>query len=190
MESCVIYLVDGLELELRQWMGQPPALSETVARSLLEKSTADGQLLCKIVYKQLELRYSNRPRKRKPSQENWRWEQQIHLVDNNSSAEVNLEKRLIRSSNPNWANAIPTASGLFDDGGRKANIDLAVRNGKTAAFIELKWDSNHPVYAAVEIIGYAMAWVQARVHAESMGCLLYTSPSPRDRQKSRMPSSA
>ena len=26
--------------------------------------------------------------------------------------------------------------------------------------------------------------------AESLGCLLYTSPSPRDRQKSRMPSSA
>ena len=25
---------------------------------------------------------------------------------------------------------------------------------------------------------------------EAMGCLLYTSPSPRDRQKSRMPSSA
>ena len=24
----------------------------------------------------------------------------------------------------------------------------------------------------------------------TMGCLLYTSPSPRDRQKSRMPSSA
>ena len=26
--------------------------------------------------------------------------------------------------------------------------------------------------------------------AESIACLLYTSPSPRDRQKSRMPSSA
>ena len=26
--------------------------------------------------------------------------------------------------------------------------------------------------------------------AKDMGCLLYTSPSPRDRQKSRMPSSA
>ena len=25
---------------------------------------------------------------------------------------------------------------------------------------------------------------------EALGCLLYTSPSPRDRQKSRMPSSA
>ena len=27
-------------------------------------------------------------------------------------------------------------------------------------------------------------------HAGDMGCLLYTSPSPRDRQKTRMPSSA
>ena len=27
-------------------------------------------------------------------------------------------------------------------------------------------------------------------HAEILVCLLYTSPSPRDRQKSRMPSSA
>ena len=30
----------------------------------------------------------------------------------------------------------------------------------------------------------------AKEGAESVGCLLYTSPSPRDRQKSRMPSSA
>ena len=28
------------------------------------------------------------------------------------------------------------------------------------------------------------------VEADLRGCLLYTSPSPRDRQKSRMPSSA
>ena len=31
-------------------------------------------------------------------------------------------------------------------------------------------------------VGDAVRWV--------LGCLLYTSPSPRDRQKSRMPSSA
>ena len=31
-----------------------------------------------------------------------------------------------------------------------------------------------------QVIGYAGCWI----------CLLYTSPSPRDRQKSRMPSSA
>ena len=32
-------------------------------------------------------------------------------------------------------------------------------------------------------------WVVQRVHG-GVVCLLYTSPSPRDRQKSRMPSSA
>ena len=32
--------------------------------------------------------------------------------------------------------------------------------------------------------------LQATSHLMSSGCLLYTSPSPRDRQKSRMPSSA
>ena len=32
--------------------------------------------------------------------------------------------------------------------------------------------------------------MQKQKHAEPTGCLLYTSPSPRDRQKSRMPSSA
>ena len=31
---------------------------------------------------------------------------------------------------------------------------------------------------------------QVRILQEQMACLLYTSPSPRDRQKSRMPSSA
>ena len=30
----------------------------------------------------------------------------------------------------------------------------------------------------------------ATLHAQTVSCLLYTSPSPRDRQKSRMPSSA
>ena len=32
--------------------------------------------------------------------------------------------------------------------------------------------------------------IKAQGKAEEEGCLLYTSPSPRDRQKSRMPSSA
>ena len=45
---------------------------------------------------------------------------------------------------------------------------------------------------------YATAWAQSlrdipifgTTHADHNTCLLYTSPSPRDRQKSRMPSSA
>ena len=34
------------------------------------------------------------------------------------------------------------------------------------------------------------AWVDCCSYLLIIGCLLYTSPSPRDRQKSRMPSSA
>ena len=164
----MIYLVDDLELELRRWMGQPPALSKSAAISLLKKTSINGQLLCELVYNQLELRYLSRLRQKPPSAKNWRWEPQLHLDEKNTSAELNLEKRLIRQCDSDWTNAIPTASGLFDDGGRKANIDLAVREGKTGAFMELKWNSNHPVYAAIEMIGYAMSWIQARVRAESM----------------------
>ena len=47
------------------------------------------------------------------------------------------------------------------------------------------------VYAPEKRPGF-VAWVTAFPYGDgSIGiCLLYTSPSPRDRQKSRMPSSA
>ena len=37
---------------------------------------------------------------------------------------------------------------------------------------------------------YRGAWGAAKARTMNMDCLLYTSPSPRDRQRSRMPSSA
>ena len=51
-------------------------------------------------------------------------------------------------------------------------------------------------YKAMEVIAYSpQEWVEnvTKVRAQkaiNSICLLYTSPSPRDRQKSRMPSSA
>ena len=39
--------------------------------------------------------------------------------------------------------------------------------------------------------GYCQTWLAVRIdNGHFRDCLLYTSPSPRDRQKSRMPSSA
>ena len=37
---------------------------------------------------------------------------------------------------------------------------------------------------------YQLSWRQASAKEESLICLLYTSPSPRDKRLSRMPSSA
>ena len=44
---------------------------------------------------------------------------------------------------------------------------------------------------AIEMAGvFRFRYVLNRMHAAAMGCLLYTSPSPRDLARSRMPSSA
>ena len=48
-----------------------------------------------------------------------------------------------------------------------------------------------PPTAEALIYGMSLRRPPALVHASALtSCLLYTSPSPRDRQKSRMPSSA
>ena len=43
---------------------------------------------------------------------------------------------------------------------------------------------------AMDLVASAQNIIVAMMHTNRIGCLLYTSPSPRDRQKSRMPSSA
>ena len=49
-----------------------------------------------------------------------------------------------------------------------------------------------PKYKEVKnlVTKHRLSTVCEESHCPNIGCLLYTSPSPRDRQKSRMPSSA
>ena len=42
----------------------------------------------------------------------------------------------------------------------------------------------------LKVFNTAISNVRPNIEVRSRSCLLYTSPSPRDRQKSRMPSSA
>ena len=70
------------------------------------------------------------------------------------------------------------------------NIDQAGRLVTHSLVINSKWLSKQGVYAqgfaddgVAVVIGYFLTTLCEI-------CLLYTSPSPRDRQKSRMPSSA
>lgn len=167
----MIFLLAGGDWWLKGWLGVSSLDTVAEGGMVLAAPHFDGRLLCELVYANLERRWRGRTRTddRFPSSENWRWRRIPTLSEGNPSAEVSLEKLLIRTADDAWANAVPTASGLFDDGGRKANVDLAHRSGTRIAFVELKWASNHPVYAAFEVVGYALAWAQARLRAEEMG---------------------
>ena len=63
--------------------------------------------------------------------------------------------------------------------GKKITIDSATMMNKGLEVIEAQWLFNMPT-EKIKIV----------VHPQSIICLLYTSPSPRDRTRSRMPSSA
>ena len=68
----------------------------------------------------------------------------------------------------NWQRAKMTALGLPDFGPVQNNISFNEKRGVTRGIHAEPWDK----YISIAT------------------CLLYTSPSPRDRQKPRMPSSA
>ena len=74
----------------------------------------------------------------------------------------------------------------------RAKVNLTLHVG--AAIQDEKWTGYHPVESLVVFadFGDELSFTSAKQsRVEYRGpCLLYTSPSPRDRQKSRMPSSA
>ena len=47
-----------------------------------------------------------------------------------------------------------------------------------------------PIYFTIIAVGVGIGAATNAMIGNSIGCLLYTSPSPRDRTRSRMPSSA
>lgn len=103
------------------------------------------------------------------SRENWRWRvPQLGISAHNTSAEVVLERAIVnaceRNGRTDWSNQVPVASGLagFSSERRRA-IDLVHEKAPGHfQFIELKIASDTPLFAAVEIIGYACLWLLAR----------------------------
>ena len=62
-----------------------------------------------------------------------------------------------------------------------------IANASIAAF---KCFPNHPIYCASKAALVALVKQIALDYGPEIRCLLYTSPSPRDKRQSRMPSSA
>ena len=75
---------------------------------------------------------------------------------------------------------------------KQKKIVLAYSGGLDTSII-LKWlqeNYNAEVIAYTADIGQNLDRKKIANNAKKLGCLLYTSPSPRDRSLSRMPSSA
>jgi hypothetical protein len=112
---------------------------------------------------------------------NWLW-RSSDTGHSDDSAEVRLEREIASKGGTDWSFQMSTMSGVFDSTshGRRA-IDLVHRiSPDEYALIELKVNSNNPVYAAFEILGYALAYCQARRHAD-----VHSQPSDRDVLRAR-----
>ena len=113
---------------------------------------------------------------RSPSKSNWQPRRQTYLNPENKSPEVLLERAIAilgrREILGGWYNQIPVASGLVDDrADKRAAIDLLLLEDGRAEFVELKWESDSPVFAAFEILLYGLAYLFARVNRKTLGYL-------------------
>ncbi len=124
-----------------------------------------GQRLIEDLYSRISKNWSGGPCR---GRENWRFKKQLKMTETNPSEEVTLERTIARITDDNWVNQVPIASGI--DGTRGShNVDLIHRSGAKFSFIELKVESNHPLFAAFEIVEYGMVYVFSRIHASKLG---------------------
>lgn len=106
-------------------------------------------------------------RPRSASNQLWRSAREAKISDHNRSLEKMLEKSVAvlatQGHMPGWFNQCPVATGVVDpyaDGGRR--VDLVNLTGDTLRLIELKWHSDTPVSAFLEVLEYGLAYLLAR----------------------------
>ncbi len=147
------------------------ALYLDISKSLKQKSTCINlkpspdfsdriEKLLVSLFAQLENNWAGRI----PSSMNWKIRKKTNLNPINQSPEILLERAIAilseRDFISDWYNQLPIASGLIDEkSDKRAAIDLVISKEKYAEFIELKWESDTPIYAAFEIIRYALAFL-------------------------------
>ncbi len=140
----------------------------SVSRGLSVPGEVDGDFLALVsrLYGQIESNYTGRL----PSRENWRSKRVTTLSDHNKSPEVLLERAVAMLGEaetlPGWLNQVPVASGLVDGRhDKRAALDLVKLDDDTACFVELKWESDTPAYAAFEVLRYGLVYLFSHVNA-------------------------
>ncbi|HEU5098341.1 MAG TPA: hypothetical protein VFU22_04950 [Roseiflexaceae bacterium] len=106
-----------------------------------------------------------------PSRQNWRFERRLAIAEANDSPEVQLERALAAALGDEWANQVPTASGLTGPhNDRHRHIDLVHRSAPGVyTFYELKVASNTPLYAAMELLVRGLLYIFTCQHLAALG---------------------
>lgn len=98
------------------------------------------------------------------SDKNWTWRAE-NTKEGDGSKEVALERKIFSlGGRQRWTYQMPTSSGLEGSwAGKRRSIDLVHTTGQGQyTLVELKCDSDHPLYAAFEVLGYGLAYLYAR----------------------------
>lgn len=126
-------------------------------------SDAEGHEVAMGVFREIRSQFASvRPGEGKgPSPENWRKKPHGDLRNTPKNSEVGLERRLVAArERSDWWNQVPVAWKLGL--GRRCSIDLIHERDNGYDFVELKFRSDNPIYAAVEILQYGFVWLLSR----------------------------
>ncbi len=129
----------------------------------------DGESLIRDMLAQIRANWDQRNSR---SKENWRWEKKPDHDPKNCSLEVKLERKIVKSTDADWVNQVPIASGLTASAGGRRAIDLVHRCGDGwYEFIELKVNgrAGTPLFAAMEILQYGALYMFSRENAQALG---------------------
>lgn len=165
-------IFDGMDAVIASFfgLGEGQHLKQrSVSRGLDDPGSADRDFaaLVSTLYDRIESNHAGRL----PSQENWRSKRVTTLSDHNESPEVLPERAVAMLGGagklPGWLNQVPVASGLINDRlDKRAALDLVKLDDDAARFVELKWGSDTPAYAAFEVLRYGLVYLFSRVKME------------------------
>jgi hypothetical protein len=144
------------------WRGTPPRFGHLATLLQLSQRApefADGNLVDQLFRSSQSIwEAATNDQRVCRSRANWRSEKRLEYRDDNPSLEVVLERVIAQLTDDNWWNQVPVDSGLLDSQGRR-KIDLVHREEEAFSIYELKWNSNNPLSAAIQVVQYGAAYL-------------------------------
>ena len=153
--------------------------TKTAALMLVAEAsgTFDGEDFVQSLFELLHQNWLRTLPTAKASRQNFRWHAPQLKIPDRNSPEVTLERAMIRAvvdaGRTDWSNQVPVISGIAGARAYKRQaIDLVRRlPDGSFEFVELKIESNTPLYATIEVLLYGLFWLLSRQSKTLLGYL-------------------